>query len=105
MRVRRGKYVGKIGESNKSNQNNHYPTHPRTNAPSLPIPTRDEIINSPIQDSAPPNGSTSNYTMHGHGHGGGHGGDGTARPSSPIMEDPGAEMERELAAGGAGRGY
>ena len=54
---------------------------------SLPMPTRDEILNSPVTDQAPANGATSHYT----------GAPGEARPGSPIMDDPSAELERELA--------
>ncbi|RDX45500.1 CMGC/MAPK/ERK protein kinase [Lentinus brumalis] len=54
---------------------------------SLPMPTRDEILSSPVTDQAPANGATSHYT----------GGTGEARPGSPIMDDPSAELERELA--------
>lgn len=54
---------------------------------SLPMPTRDEILNSPVADQAPTNGATSHYT----------GAAGEARPGSPIMDDPSAELERELA--------
>ena len=51
------------------------------------MPTRDEILNSPVTDHAPPNGATGHYT----------GAAGEARPGSPIMDDPSAELERELA--------
>ena len=54
---------------------------------SLPMPTRDEILNSPVADQAPANGATSHYT----------GAAGEARPGSPILDDPSAELERELA--------
>lgn len=62
---------------------------------SLPIPSRDEILNSPVNDYAPQDGATSNYT--------GHPLEG-ARTSSPIMDDPSADLERELA-GSRGKGY
>lgn len=51
------------------------------------MPSRDEILNSPVADQAPPNGATSNYT----------GTAGEVRPGSPILDDPSAELERELA--------
>ncbi|KAF8629420.1 hypothetical protein AX15_003470 [Amanita polypyramis BW_CC] len=59
---------------------------------SLPIPSRDEIISSPIQEYGPHPGSTSGYT---HAHPG--------RPPSPILDDPSAELERELAGTHLGR--
>jgi mitogen-activated protein kinase 7 len=53
---------------------------------SLPMPTRDDIISSPVTEFAPVNGATSGYTSS------------TApRASSPIMDDPSEELERELA--------
>jgi len=54
---------------------------------SLPIPSRDEILNSPVQETMD---GTSAYTG---ADGGG------ARSHSPMMDDPGAELDRELAAG------
>ncbi|KAL5531928.1 TMK2 [Sanghuangporus sanghuang] len=54
---------------------------------SLPMPTRDEIMNSPVREYAPPNGATSMLA-------------GGGRPSSPIMEDPSTDLERELAGTG-----
>lgn len=54
---------------------------------SLPMPSRDEILNSPVGDNAAQNGATSSYT----------GGNGEVRPGSPILDDPSAELERELA--------
>jgi len=56
---------------------------------SLPIPSREDIINSPITD-APPNGATSGFTAPGH------------RAPSPVMDDPSAELERELAGASLG---
>lgn len=58
---------------------------------SLPIPSRDEIMNSPVREYAPHNGATSNYTAHPRD-------SGAARPSSPILEDPAADFDRELGA-------
>lgn len=58
-----------------------------TPPPSLPIPTRDEIIASPVGDFAPANGATSAFGAP----------SGQARESSPVMEDPSAQLERELA--------
>ncbi|KAJ2916303.1 hypothetical protein MD484_g4122, partial [Candolleomyces efflorescens] len=53
---------------------------------SLPIPSRDEIIASPVQEYGPLHGATSGYTQpH------------AARPASPVYDDPSAELERELA--------
>jgi mitogen-activated protein kinase 7 len=51
---------------------------------SLPIPSREEIINSPVQEHAPPHGATSGFTI-------------GQRPASPVYDDPSAELERELA--------
>jgi len=48
---------------------------------SLPIPSREEILNSPMQE----HGATSGYTAQ------------TGRASSPVMDDPSNELERELA--------
>lgn len=54
--------------------------------PSLPIPSRDEIIASPVQEHGPVSGATSGYTGS------------TGRPQgSPVMDDPSAELDRELA--------
>ncbi|KAG8697057.1 Mitogen-activated protein kinase, partial [Ceratobasidium sp. 394] len=49
----------------------------------LPVPSREEVINSPIRDTVPANGSTSNYTS-------------TGRAPSPVMDDPSEELAREL---------
>lgn len=49
---------------------------------SLPIPTRDEIQNSPITAGS---GAASGFRAPGE------------RPSSPVSEDPSAELEKELA--------
>lgn len=54
---------------------------------SLPIPSREEIINSPVQEHAPPHGATSGFTMSSMGQ----------RPASPVYDDPSADLERELA--------
>lgn len=48
---------------------------------SLPIPSREEIMNSPMQET----GSTSGFT------------DPKQRAPSPVMDDPSAQLERELA--------
>jgi hypothetical protein len=53
--------------------------------PSLPIPSRDDIINSPVQEHGPVHGATSGYTAP------------NRRASSPLMEDPSDQLERELA--------
>jgi hypothetical protein len=60
---------------------------------SLPIPTRDEILNSPVQEYAPHNGATSGFTTS----------YANQRLPSPIMDDPSEELERELAATHIGR--
>jgi len=52
---------------------------------SLPIPSRDEIINSPIQSHGPIDGATSSYTAP------------DRHASSPVMDDPSEQLERELA--------
>ena len=57
---------------------------------SLPIPSREDIINSPITD-APHNGATSGFTA-----------PASHRPPSPVMDDPSAELERELAGASLG---
>ena len=61
---------------------------------SLPIPTRDDIISSPIQESAPANGATSGYYT------------GTRAADDAegfVMDDPSTELERELAGTHIGR--
>jgi len=55
----------------------------------LPIPSREEIISSPIQEDAPANGATSGFTARAQ--------QGTERLPSPIMDDPGDQLEKELA--------
>jgi len=59
---------------------------------SLPIPTRDEILSSPIQEYGPHNGATSGFTTNYN-----------QRLPSPVMDDPSEELERELAATHIGR--
>ena len=54
---------------------------------SLPIPSRDQILNSPVQEYGPHHGATSSFTSV----------QSNARPPSPIMDDPSEELERELA--------
>ncbi|GLB37382.1 putative protein kinase superfamily protein [Lyophyllum shimeji] len=54
---------------------------------SLPIPTRDEILSSPVEEHGPMHGATSSFTAP----------PGGMRPPSPVMDDPSAELERELA--------
>jgi mitogen-activated protein kinase 7 len=65
-----------------------------TDAPtySLPIPSREEIINSPMQEHGPFHGTTSGYTAP------------NALPPSPTMDDPSGELERELAGTHLARG-
>jgi len=53
---------------------------------SLAIPSREEIISSPIVEQAPANGSTSSFAA-----------PAGATPGSPIMEDPSDQLEKELA--------
>jgi len=52
----------------------------------LPIPTREEIISSPLVENAPTNGATSSFTA----------APGVG-PQSPILEDPSDQLEKELA--------
>jgi predicted sulfurtransferase len=52
----------------------------------LPIPSREDIINSPVHENAPANGATSAYTR-----------PAEVRPGSPMMEDPATELDNELA--------
>lgn len=59
---------------------------------SLPIPSREEIISSPVKEYGPHHGATSGYT---HAP--------AKRQSSPILDDPSAELERELASTHLGR--
>ncbi|KAJ7076871.1 kinase-like domain-containing protein [Mycena belliarum] len=61
---------------------------------SLPIPTRDEILNSPIQEHGPFHGTTSSFTA----------APGDPRPTTPTMDDPSEELERELAGTHLARG-
>jgi mitogen-activated protein kinase 7 len=50
----------------------------------LTVPSRDDVINSPLSDKVPANGATSGYTSN------------SGRVSSPVAEDPSAELVREL---------
>ncbi|KAJ7667897.1 WD40-repeat-containing domain protein, partial [Mycena polygramma] len=60
---------------------------------SLPIPSQDEILNSPMQEHGPFHGTTSGFTApH------------APRPASPTMDDPSEELERELAGTHLARG-
>jgi len=52
----------------------------------LPVPTREEVINSPVSDKVPANGTTSSYSYTNK----------TARPPTPVMDDPSEELAREL---------
>jgi hypothetical protein len=66
-----------------------------SNTASLSIPTRDDILNSPVTEHGPHPGATSSYTAP------------QGRPASPVMDDPSEELERELAGthlGGGMRG-
>lgn len=58
--------------------------HPDRCFPSLPIPSREEILNSPMQGQE---GTTSNFTAPPQ----------SQRPPSPVMDDPSEMLERELA--------
>jgi len=62
----------------------------------LAIPTRDDIVASPIREDAPPDGITSGYYTPQQG-------SVARRPASPVMDDPSAELERELAGTHIGR--
>lgn len=64
----------------------------------LSIPSRDDIVASPIREDAPPDGATSGYYS-----GQTPQGAGSRRAPSPIMDDPSAELERELAGTHIGR--
>ncbi|KAG6889117.1 hypothetical protein C0995_003686 [Termitomyces sp. Mi166 len=61
---------------------------------SLPIPSREEILNSPVQEHGPMHGATSSFTAPVP----------VDRPASPIMDDPSEELERELASTHLGGG-
>ncbi|KAG6876281.1 Mitogen-activated protein kinase slt2/MPK1 [Termitomyces sp. T32_za158] len=61
---------------------------------SLPMPSREEILNSPIQEHGPMHGATSSFTAPVQ----------ADRPPSPIMDDPSEELERELASTHLGGG-
>lgn len=54
---------------------------------SLPIPSREDVIASPLVEGAPVNGATSSFTAP----------EGNATTHSPIMEDPSDALEKELA--------
>jgi len=58
---------------------------------SLPMPSREEIMNSPVTDTT---GATSGYTASSQA---------TQRPPSPVYDDPSAELEKELAGTQLGR--
>ena len=76
--------------------NQYIHSHP---ACRLSIPSRDDIVASPIREDAPPDGATSGYYSGQTPQGAG----GRHRPASPIMDDPSAELERELAGTHIGR--
>ena len=61
---------------------------------SLPIPSRDEIISSPVQEYGPLHGATSGYTAPVE----------RRMTQSPVMDDPSEELERELAGTHLGAG-
>jgi hypothetical protein len=54
-------------------------------SPSLPVPSRDDIINSPLHANS--DDATSGFTAP----------PGRDGANSPVMDDPGADLERELA--------
>jgi len=60
---------------------------------SLPIPSREEIINSPVQEHGPLHGATSGFTTNNF----------SQRLPSPVYDDPSAELDRELANAHMGR--
>jgi len=69
----------------------------------LTIPSRDDIAASPIHDGAPLDGTTSGYYS-GHTPQQAGAGSGTGRrPPSPVIDDPSADLERELAGTHIGR--
>jgi hypothetical protein len=68
----------------------------------LTIPSRDDIVASPIRDGAPLDGATSSYYSGQTPQQGG-AGVGGRRPASPVIDDPSAELERELAGTHIGR--
>lgn len=55
----------------------------------LAVPSRDDIIASPIHDQAPANGATSNYTLPA---------ESQVDPDTdtPIVDNPTEDLEREL---------
>ena len=67
----------------------------------LTIPSRDDIVASPIRDGAPLDGTTSGYYS---GHTPQQSAAGAGRrPASPVIDDPSADLERELAGTHIGR--
>ena len=64
----------------------------------LSIPSRDDIAASPIHEDAPADGTTSGYYS-----GQTPQQSGARRPPSPVIDDPSAELERELAGTHIGR--
>ncbi|KAF8756423.1 CMGC MAPK ERK protein kinase [Rhizoctonia solani] len=57
----------------------------------LPVPSRDDVINSPLSEKAPANGATSSYTRD------------SGRVPSPVVDDPSADLVRELEQHNLGR--
>ncbi|GAB1523447.1 mitogen activated protein kinase 2 [Rhizoctonia solani] len=49
----------------------------------LPVPSRDDVINSPLSEKAPANGATSSYTRD------------SGRVPSPVVDDPSADLAFE----------
>lgn len=54
---------------------------------SLPIPSREEILSSPVQEHGPMSGMTSSFTSAVSDSG----------RKSPVIDDPSEELDRELA--------
>jgi hypothetical protein len=59
-----------------------HPHADHSTIPSLPMPSREDILNSQGVEN---HGATSGFTYSYHD-----------RPPSPVMDDPGAELDREL---------
>lgn len=66
-------------------------THVYVRRTSLPIPSRDEILSSPVREYGDVPGTTSSFTVPTH------------RPPTPVMDDPSDELDRELARAQAGK--
>ena len=89
MQERRDRSVDRTGELPSSGRSlvtppSSFVLTSRT-IPSLPIPSRDEIISSPVREYGDVPGATSSFTMSAH------------RPPTPVMDNPSDELDRELA--------